>query len=129
MSGINKVILIGHVSQTPVLCKDPKNGPTVALYIRTSDTWTDSQTGSKREKVELHRVLLHKKLAEVAHRYLYIGDKVYIEGSIYTSQSKENLSNKYRTSITLRNPTSNIQLLSKSDRSALKTLRISNLIT
>jgi len=85
---VNKVILIGHLGQDPQI-SGTANGPVVKVAkvsIATSSTWTDKNTGQKREKVEWHRVTAFNRLAEVFGQYLRKGSKVYIEGSLRTNE-------------------------------------------
>ncbi|MGE8560644.1 MAG: single-stranded DNA-binding protein, partial [Acinetobacter sp.] len=54
--------------------------------IATSDSWTDKNTGERKEQTEWHRIVLHNRLGEIAQQYLRKGSKVYIEGSLRTRQ-------------------------------------------
>lgn len=77
--GVNKVILVGNLGQDPEVRYMPNGGAVVNLSLATSDTWTDKQTGDKKERTEWHRVVLYGKLAEIASEYLR-------KGSRYTSK-------------------------------------------
>lgn len=84
MAGINKVIIIGRLGDNPDM-RTFANGDAVAnLSVATSDRWQDKQSGEWRENVEWHRIVLFRRLAEVAGQYLRKGSKVYIEGKIRT---------------------------------------------
>ena len=54
------------------------------LSIATSDSWKDKDSGMDQERTEWHRVVLWRRLAEVAGEYLKKGSKVYIEGQLQT---------------------------------------------
>ena len=55
---VNKVILIGNVGRDPEI-KSLQNGGEVAnLSIATSESWTDKNSGEKREKTEWHRIVI-----------------------------------------------------------------------
>lgn len=82
--GVNKVILVGNLGQDPEVRYMPNGGAVANLSLATSDTWTDKQTGDKKERTEWHRVVLYGKLAEIASEYLRKGSQVYIEGSLRT---------------------------------------------
>lgn len=82
--GVNKVILVGNLGQDPEVRYMPNGGAVVNLSLATSDTWTDKQTGDKKERTEWHRVVLYGKLAEIASEYLRKGSQVYIEGALRT---------------------------------------------
>ncbi|EAW3363281.1 single-stranded DNA-binding protein, partial [Salmonella enterica] len=64
--GVNKVILVGNLGQDPEVRYMPNGGAVANLSLATSDTWTDKQTGDKKERTEWHRVVLYGKLAEIA---------------------------------------------------------------
>ncbi|HNB90450.1 MAG TPA: single-stranded DNA-binding protein, partial [Plasticicumulans sp.] len=89
--GINKVILVGNLGADPETKYMPSGDAITNLRIATSDTWTDKNSGQKQERTEWHRVVMFKKLAEIAAEYLRKGSQVYIEGSLRTRkwQDKE----------------------------------------
>ena len=61
------------------------NGDAVAnLALATSESWKDKTTGEQVEKTEWHRVVLFRRLGEIAGEYLRKGSKVYIEGRLQT---------------------------------------------
>lgn len=82
--GINKVILIGNLGTDPEVRYMP-NGEAVAnLTLATSESWTDKQTNEKKELTEWHRLVIYKRLAEVAGEFLRKGSKIYVEGKLKT---------------------------------------------
>ena len=82
--GINKVILVGNLGADPETKYGPSGDAITNLRIATSESWTDKNTGQKQERTEWHRVVVFKKLAEIAAEYLRKGSQVYIEGSLRT---------------------------------------------
>lgn len=84
MASVNKVILVGHLGADPELRTFSNGDPVCSLRIATTDTWKDKASGEKREATEWHRVVLYRKLAEIANQYLRKGAQVYIEGRIRT---------------------------------------------
>ena len=54
------------------------------IRLATTESWKDKSTGEKREVTEWHRVVMYRKLAEIAGQYLKKGSQVYIEGRIRT---------------------------------------------
>lgn len=84
MSGVNKAIIIGNLGQTPEM-KYLTNGDAVCnISIATSESWKDKNTGEKQERTEWHRVVMFRRLAEIAGQYLKKGSKVYVEGKLQT---------------------------------------------
>ncbi|MDE8034619.1 single-stranded DNA-binding protein [Actinobacillus equuli subsp. haemolyticus] len=83
MAGVNKVMIIGHLGQDPELCT-MKNGEGVcSMLVVTSESWTD-QAGNKVTRMEWHKIVMYRKLAEIAGKYLRKGSQVYIEGKLQT---------------------------------------------
>ncbi len=66
MAAVNKVILIGNLGADPDVRYTASGDPLVNLRLATTDTWRDKTTGEKRESTEWHRVVLYRKLAEIA---------------------------------------------------------------
>jgi len=83
---VNKVILIGTLGKDPETKTFPNGGSLTQFSIATSDSWTDKNTGERKEQTEWHRIVLHNRLGEIAQQYIRKGSKVYIEGSLRTRQ-------------------------------------------
>jgi len=84
MATLNKVTLIGYLGHAPEM-RETTSGDAVAhLSLATTETWKDKTTGEKKEATEWHRVVLYRKLAEIAGQYLKKGSLVYIEGRLQT---------------------------------------------
>lgn len=98
--GINKVILIGHLGDDPVVRYMPQGGAVANFTVATSESWTDKATNEKKEQTEWHRVVIYQRLAEIAGEYLRKGSKVYIEGKLKTRkwQDKDGVE-RYTTEI------------------------------
>lgn len=84
MASVNKVILIGNLGADPERRAFPNGDAVVNLRLATTDKWKDRQTGEEREQTEWHRVVLYRRLAEIAAQYLKKGAPVYIEGRLRT---------------------------------------------
>ena len=82
--GVNKVILIGNLGQDPEVRYMPNGGAVCNLTVATSESWKDKNTGEMQEKTEWHRVVMFRRLAEIAGEYLKKGSKVYLEGKLQT---------------------------------------------
>lgn len=82
--GINKVILVGNLGGDPEL-RQTNNGTSVCNFnLATSFVRRNAETGETTETTEWHRVVLFKRLAEIAEQYLKKGDQAYIEGRLST---------------------------------------------
>lgn len=100
MSGVNKVILIGNLGADPDARFSQSGSAVTNLSLATSQSWTDKETGERKEKVEWHRIVGFNRLAEIMGEYLRKGSKVYIEGSLQTRkwQDKDGV-DRYTTEI------------------------------
>ena len=100
MRGVNKVILVGTLGRDPETKTFPNGGSVTQFSIATSESWTDKNTGERKEQTEWHRIVLHNRLGEIAQQYLRKGSKVYIEGSLRTRQwTDQNGQERYTTEI------------------------------
>ncbi|MFS2219141.1 single-stranded DNA-binding protein, partial [Telluria sp. Tellsp104] len=82
MSGINKVILVGHLGKDPEV-RNLEGGVSVTSFpLATSETF--NKDGRKVEQTEWHNIVMWRGLAEVAARFLSKGKLVYIEGKLRT---------------------------------------------
>ncbi|MES2427269.1 MAG: single-stranded DNA-binding protein [Bacteroidota bacterium] len=98
MSGINKVILVGHLGKDPEV-RQLEGGVFVASFpLATSEFF--NKDGKKIEQTEWHNIVLWRSLAEIAAKYLQKGRLVYIEGKLRTRsfEDKEG-TKKYTTEI------------------------------
>ncbi|MGZ3761478.1 MAG: single-stranded DNA-binding protein [Mucilaginibacter sp.] len=102
MSGINKVILVGHLGKDPEL-RYLDGGVSVASFpLATTETF--NKDGRKVEQTEWHNIVLWRSLADVAGKFLQKGKLVYIEGKLRTRsfEDKEGI-RKYTTEIVAEN--------------------------
>lgn len=84
MASVNKIILIGNLGADPETRHLPSGDCICNIRLATTESWKDKSSGEKREITEWHRVVLYRKLAEIAGQYLKKGTQVYIEGRIRT---------------------------------------------
>ena len=100
MRGVNRVILIGTLGKDPETKTFANGGSLTQFSIATSETWTDKNTGERKEQTEWHNIVLQNKLGEIAQQYLRKGSKVYIEGSLNTRKwTDQNGQERYTTQI------------------------------
>ena len=98
MSGINKVILVGHVGKDPEV-RYLDGGVAVARFsLATSETYK-GKDGNKVEQTEWHNVTAWRGLAEIIEKYVKKGQLLYIEGKIRTRTVGEGEARKYYTDI------------------------------
>lgn len=88
MRSVNKVIVIGHLTNDPEL-KETSKGHSMALFsIATNRDWTN-QDGEKQEFTDYHRVVAWRQLGEVCGKYLTKGSSVYLEGRLANRKYKD----------------------------------------
>ena len=98
--GVNKVILIGNLGQDPEVRYMPNGGAVCNITVATSETWKDKNTGEQQERTEWHRVVMFRRLAEIAGEYLRKGSKVYLEGRLQTRKwQDQNGNDRWTTEI------------------------------
>lgn len=51
MRGVNKVILVGTLGKDPETKTFPNGGSITQMSIATSESWTDKNTGEKKNKL------------------------------------------------------------------------------
>ena len=78
---LNKVILIGRLGREPETRFMPNGEAVCNFSVATSESWKD-KNGQRQEATEWHHVTMHRKLAEIAAKYLTKGSQVYLEGKI-----------------------------------------------
>lgn len=97
---VNKVILIGNLGKDPEVRYLESGVPVANFSIATSESFTDKNSGEKREITDWHNIVLWRGLATVAEKYLKKGMKVYIEGKLKTrSWNDENNQTRYTTEV------------------------------
>lgn len=103
---VNKVILIGNLGRDPEVRMLDNNVKLCRFSIATSESYTDRNTGERRDNTEWHNVVVWRGLADVAEKYLKKGNKVYIEGKLRTRNwQDENNQTRYATEIVADNMT------------------------
>jgi single-strand DNA-binding protein len=99
--GVNKVTIVGNMGNDPESRTFPNGDVVTNITVATSEKWKDKNTGEDRERTEWHRIVFHRRLAEVAAQYLRKGSKVYIEGRLQTRkwQDKTTGADRFTTEI------------------------------
>lgn len=97
---INEVLLFGNVGKDPEV-RDV-NGTKVATFtLATSTGGYKKNDGTEvKEVTQWHNIVVWRKLAEVAEKFIKKGDKVIVKGSIsYRSYDNQNGQKVYVTEI------------------------------
>lgn len=102
MSGVNKVILVGHLGKDPEVRYLEGNVSVASFPLATTETY--NKDGKRVEQTEWHNIVLWRGLADVAAKYLHKGRLVYIEGKLRTRnyEDKEGI-RRYSTEVVVEN--------------------------
>lgn len=96
---LNKVYLIGRLTQDPELRSTPSGQSVATLRMATNRVWNDP-SGNKKDATEFHTVVAWGRLGEIASQYLKRGGLVMIEGRIQTRMwTDQNNNKRYMTEI------------------------------
>ena len=100
MAGINKVILVGHLGRDPEMRYTQSEVAVCSFSLATSETYRDRNSGENVTQTEWHNIILWRKLAETAGKYLRKGSQVYIEGKLRTRKwEDQNGATRYTTEV------------------------------
>jgi single-strand DNA-binding protein len=109
---VNKVILLGNVGKDPEIRSTPSGTMVATFGLATSDRYQDPQ-GNWQDRTEWHNLVAFKRTAEIIRDYVKKGSKLYVEGSLRTSnwEDKQSGQKRYKTEIIV----SDLSLLSGRD--------------
>jgi single-strand DNA-binding protein len=97
--GLNKVQIIGNLGNDPEIRYMPNGNAVANITVATSESWKDQQ-GQQQERTEWHRIVMYRKLAEIAGEYLKKGSQVYLEGKLQTRKWQDQTGqDRYTTEI------------------------------
>jgi single-strand DNA-binding protein len=98
---VNKVILVGNLGRDPEVRYTSGGQAVASLRIATSRSWTDKQSGQRKEETEWHDVEVWGKQAEQCGEYLSKGRQVYVEGRLKTDkwQDKQSGQERYKVKV------------------------------
>lgn len=104
MASLNKCEFIGNLGRDVELKYLPSGDAVCSISIACSESWTDKQSGEKKEKTEWVPVEFFGKLAEIVAKYCKKGSQIYVEGSFSTRKynDKDGVE-KYATSVKAKN--------------------------
>jgi len=98
---VNKVIIVGNLGRDPEVRSTSGGQAVASLRIATSRSWTDKQSGQRKEETEWHDVEVWGKQAEQCREYLTKGRQVYVEGRLKTDkwQDKQSGQDRYKVKV------------------------------
>lgn len=100
MGSLNKILLIGNLGAEPEAKSLPDGTAICNLRIATTEKWRDKVSNQTKEHTEWHRVVLFRRLAEIAAQYLTKGSQIYIEGRLRTRKWQDDKgADRYMTEV------------------------------
>lgn len=100
--GLNKVMLIGHLSKDPELKYTPAGAAVASFNLATNESYKD-RAGNDVSKTEWHRLVVWNKQAEIAAEYLKKGQQIFVEGKLQTRSWEKDGQKHYMTEIVVFN--------------------------
>ena len=82
MANFNKVMLMGNLTRDPELKYLPSGMAVTNLGLAVNRTWTDRESGEKKEEVCFVDLEAWGRTAETMNEYLQKGRTVFIEGRL-----------------------------------------------
>lgn len=100
---LNRVMLIGNLGRDPEVRSTQEGKKIVNLAVATGETWTDRQSGERKERTTWHTVVIfNDRLADVAEKYCRKGSKIYVEGALQTRKwTDQQGQERYSTEVVL----------------------------
>lgn len=82
MASYNKVILMGNLTRDPELKYLPSGTAVANFGLAMNETYTDRQTGEKREEACFVEIETWGRQAEIVNEYFQKGRPILLEGSL-----------------------------------------------
>jgi single-strand DNA-binding protein len=99
MASVNKVILVGNLGADPEMRQTSSGDPVCTLSVATSEKFKN-RNGELQTTTEWHKVVLFRRLAEIANQYLRKGSSAYFEGQLKTRKwTDKNGLERYTTEV------------------------------
>ncbi len=97
---LNKVIIVGRLTQDPEKRSIPDSGMSVTSFSVATNSYFKNKSGEKQERTEFHNIVMFGNLADIAGQYLKKGSLALFEGRLQTRSWDDKEGNKrYRTEI------------------------------
>lgn len=79
---LNKVLLIGNLTQDPELRYTPQGTPVATVRLACTEKYKSAGGGELKEDTLFINCVLWRNQATVAHQYLKKGSRCYLEGKL-----------------------------------------------
>ena len=99
---LNKVMLIGRVTQDPEVRTTPTGQNVANFSLVTNRSWKNDK-GERQERPEFHNIVAWRHLADIVGQYAPKGKQLYIEGYLQTRNWEGKDGNKRYTTEVVAN--------------------------
>ncbi len=100
---VNRIILVGNVGKEPEI-RYLDSGVALCKFPLATNEKYKNKNGENVKNTEWHNIILWRKLAEIAEKYVKKGDLLYLEGKISTRSYDDKEGNKrYITEVIVDN--------------------------
>ena len=82
MLNYNRTIMMGRLTRDPELQNLPSGTESMTTAMAVNRSWTDKQSGEKREEVCFIDLQAFGRTAEVIAEYFHQGDPIHVEGRL-----------------------------------------------
>lgn len=82
MANFNKVMLMGNLTRDPQIKYLPSGTPVVELGLAVNRSWTDAQSGERKEVTTFVDCKAMGRPAEIINQYMAKGRAIFIEGRL-----------------------------------------------
>jgi single-strand DNA-binding protein len=120
MASLNKIQLIGHVGQDPIV-KTLQSGSIVNLTLAVSEKYKN-KSGEVVSSTEWFNLTAFGTTADVINKYVTKGQLLYVEGKIKTETWDKDGQKQYKTVVIVQS----VQMLSKNETQEQKPVNYGN---
>ena len=89
----HRIEFIGRLGKDPELKHTPSGIPVVSFNLATTDSWKD-RLGNLQEHTDWHSIVAWRGLAEICHKLVKKGARIYIEGKLQTRKIDDKNGNR-----------------------------------
>jgi single-strand DNA-binding protein len=79
---VNKVILVGNLGKDPEIHYFGDGTAKASFPLATTEVFVDKATNERKSLTDWHNIVMFRRQAEVAEKYLKKGSKIYLEGKL-----------------------------------------------
>jgi len=94
MNNLNRVVLMGHLSDDPTSGETAKGKKTTTFHIATNE-FIKNAAGEKIKRTDQHKVITYGKTADACKKMLQKGSMVLVEGKIRSLIDKRGTKRSY----------------------------------